>query len=404
MEKSKQNASWTPLLIAYVTFVALGMGGGILNIAWLYIQDTFQVSIDSIGVLLGALTIGHLGSSFLSGRGIQRFGTGTFLLMGTLAATIGVLVFMLAPSWGVLLIAALLGGIGGGITDSGMNTYVSAHYSAGRLNWLHAAFGVGTTIGPPIVTLIVITWGQSWRWSYVVVAGVYGLVSVIIFITRQQWRVLQNDEPNMTGQPVTGASVRDTLRVPLVMFGLLLFFFYAGAEAGVGQLTNNLFVEGRNIPQETATFWISVYWGSFTIGRIFMGVLADRMSNRTLIRLSMLAGLVGTLLLTLNLPDAGNFVALLITGFGFAALFPILIAETPQRVGLRHAPNAIGFQIGIAGMGIAFLPGLAGVLAASFGLEIIGPYLFGLVVASLIIYEIILRREAVRLAQAAPAD
>jgi fucose permease len=61
----------------------------------------------------------------------------------------------------------------------------------------------------------------------------------------------------------------------------------------------------------------------------------------------------------------------MMVGFGLAPVFPALIALTPLRIGADHAPNAIGFQVGAAGIGAAILPGLAGVLGDRYGLELI---------------------------------
>ena len=65
-----------------------------------------------------------------------------------------------------------------------------------------------------------------------------------------------------------------------------------------------------------------------------------------------------------------------------AAIFPILIAQTPQRVGRAHAANAIGFQVGFAGLGASILPGLFGLATEPFGLEAIG---YGLVINAVVL-------------------
>lgn len=72
---------------------------------------------------------------------------------------------------------------------------------------------------------------------------------------------------------------------------------------------------------------------------------------------------------SLGLPDGLLGVALV--GFAIAPVFPGLISGTGERVTPRHAANTIGMQIGAAGLGVATLPGLVGVLAQQTSLEMI---------------------------------
>jgi fucose permease len=86
-----------------------------------------------------------------------------------------------------------------------------------------------------------------------------------------------------------------------------------------------------------------------------------------------------------------SLISIVLLGFSLAAIFPTLTSDTPQRVGVRHAPNAIGYQMSAASIGIAVLPGLAGVLADATGLEVIVPFLLINSIALLLVYELILR-------------
>ena len=58
----------------------------------------------------------------------------------------------------------------------------------------------------------------------------------------------------------------------------------------------------------------------------------------------------------------------------------------------EHAANVIGFQVGAASLGIALVPGFAGVLAESRSLEIIAPFLVVASVTMLLLHEAIVSR------------
>ena len=75
-----------------------------------------------------------------------------------------------APSWPLVLACGFLAGLAGGAVDAGLNAYGAAHFGARVLNWLHASFGVGTTLGPLIVTAVLSS-GNVWRLAYVIVGS-----------------------------------------------------------------------------------------------------------------------------------------------------------------------------------------------------------------------------------------
>ena len=93
-------------------------------------------------------------------------------------------------------------------------------------------------------------------------------------------------------------------------------------------------------------------------------------------------------MLTINVSDALSFMGLVLIGFALAPIFPLLITATPKRLG-KHATNAIGLQIGAAGLSLAILPALAGVLATAINLEIIGPYLIVATLLAFISFQIL---------------
>ena len=355
--------------IAVSIFVALGISGGLLNIAWTYMQVTFGVKVSAIGVLLVCATTGSLIAAFGSGAVIGRFGIGQVALGGALLMSAGLLGVALAPAWAALVAITFVLYMGRGTLDAGMNNFVSANYDSAAMNWLHASWGVGLTVAPGVATFIIVTLDQSWRVGYAMMAGVALLLAAIVASTRRQW-----DAPNPAardgGLPsLRPAAMRETLRQPVALWSIALFFVYGGIELGAGQLVNTLLVESRGVAQEIASLWLSFYWGSFTVGRILIGILALRLNDRAILRVSTIVPIVGTSLLVVRGVEVLNLIGLILIGLGLAAIFPILIAQTPGRIGRAHTANAIGFQVGFASLGAAILPGLYGLATDFFGLE-----------------------------------
>jgi hypothetical protein len=64
-----------------------------------------------------------------------------------------------------------------------------------------------------------------------------------------------------------------------------------------------------------------------------------------------------------------------LTGLGLSPVFPLLMQDTPGRLGASYAPAAIGFQLASATVGAAVVPGGLGLLVAWSGLGVIPPVL-----------------------------
>jgi fucose permease len=307
---------------------------------------------------------------------------GRLFVVGGLLLALGLSGYIFGSSWYMLIGAAFVAGMGSGTIDAALNAYIAAHHSARIMNWLHAFFGIGITIIPLVETEAVKA--GVWRNGYAVVVATALLITVCFAFATNRWRIIAP----VSGTSRRGVSVRDTLRLPQAWLGILLMGVYAGMEAAPGQWAFPLFTEGRGMDTETAGFWVSIYWGSFTVGRMLFGIYMPRLSNATLVRLCIIGTGIGGVLLWWNPSTLVGLVGLVLFGFFQAPLFPILISETPKHVGMAHAQNTIGFQVAGAGLGIAVLPGLIGVFASGLGLEVVSPALLVLVVLLFVLHEV----------------
>jgi len=136
----------------------------------------------------------------------------------------------------------------------------------------------------------------------------------------------------------------------------------------------------------------ATYWGSIFAGRLAFGAVAHHVSPARLLRLGMAGAPLAALVVCLTRTGAGAFAGLFALGLLLAPIFPLLIAETPARVGERHAAHAIGFQISAATLGAGVLPAAAGLLARRAGLESLGPFLLAAALLLLLLHERARRR------------
>jgi fucose permease len=363
------------LMIAFLAFIAIAMPAGILTIAFTYMQGTFGLRLSDVAAILTVGVVGRLLGTFSSGALITRFGLSWSVIGSALVGVVGLLLFTIGPVWEMILLAAALAYVGEGVIDAAMNTFVSTHYGPGPMNWLHASYGIGLTLGPFLVTVLVVSGGMSWRVVYVVPLVLHLLLVFLVLMTRRAWYLDTTGGAERQGHPGTvRPSLIETLRVPGILLVIAFFFAYGALEVGIGQLANPFLIEVRAIPETSAAAAVTAYWLAFTIGRILAGVIVRYVHPRILMIGCMIGIIVGATMLALDLPLGRSDLALIVLGLALAPIFATQIAQTPQRLGAVHAPNAIGILIGSAGLGIAVLPGLASALADQIGTFIIAGY------------------------------
>lgn len=392
------------VLLAFVAFIALGLPDGLLGVGWPSIRAGFDLPLDAIGLFLIALVAGYMTSSFFTGVLLSRLGVGRLLAASCLLTGAALIGYTLVPQWWMMVLLGVFAGLGAGAIDAGLNTYVAAHFGEGLMQWLHASWGIGVTIGPLLMTLGLTTL-NSWRFGYQVV-GVFQIVLAASFVltlamwTQHQNRALSDGEPE---QRLTDykTPMAETLRQPQVWLSVLLFFLYVGAETSLGTWTYTLLTESRGVDQTLAGFFAGSYWFTFTIGRIVAGTIAARMGVNRLVLAGLVGALLGTALLLWNPSEIANVVAVAVIGLSIAPIFPALMSGTRTRVGDHHAANTIGMQMTATGFGTAVIPSLMGVLAQRISLEVIPVFLLA-VYGSLLGFYLLATRRPPR-AQASPA-
>jgi fucose permease len=372
LQKVKAYPKIGLILLAYIAFISLGMPDGLLGVAWPSIRSSFSIPLDAIGMLLTAAMAGYMTSSFLSGPVVTRMGVGRVLAASCAMTGLALFGYTIVPAWWMMVLLGVVAGLGAGAIDAGLNTYVAAHFSEGLMQWLHASWGIGITLGPIIMT-IGLTASDSWHTGYRVVGGFQLILAACFVLTLGMWnhseKSVESDAPKRLTDYKT--PLGETLRQPQVWLSIFLFFMYVGAEASLGTWTYTLLTESRGIDPTAAGFWAGSYWATFTIGRVVAGLFAKRAGVHLLVTGGLAGALLGTVMLVWNPSQAINLLAVALIGFSIAPIFPAMMSGTSQRVGAHFAANTIGMQMAATGMGTALIPSLMGVFARQISLEVI---------------------------------
>jgi fucose permease len=397
------------LAIAYVGFVSLGLPDPVAGVAWPSVRETFGLEQAQFGWVFIALGCGYCTSGFFGGRLTHALGLGRLLWVSSALVAGAMIGSGLAGGWWVIVVSGAVWGLGSGGIDAGLNAYASRHFSARHMNWLHACYSIGATIGPWLMTLAIVTAG-SWRAGYGIVGGLLAAMAGVFLVTRERWNDGASDANGARdGSAGSSAAVADAteaknvttavaagvvLREPLVWLQCLLFFLYVGLEFSVGQWCFTLLTESREVPRDWAGTITGGYYAAIGVGRVLAGAVAHRLGLDRLIRIAMGTAIVGAALYAWGEPSGVGVVGVIIVGLGLAPIFPSLMTRTGERLGPAHAMHAVGFQVSAGMLGAAVMPSVAGVIAEAWGLESVALFAVVQAVMLMLTHELLLRAPA----------
>ncbi len=250
--------------------------------------------------------------SMRSGDPINRIGYKNGVIIGLLTAAAGCALFYpaaLSISYPLFLLALFIIGLGLAMLQIAANPYVTIlgpeHTASSRLNLSQAFNSFGTTIGPIIGGFLVFTYftsknahgADSVKIPYLGFAGAFILLALF-------FKFAHVPSFTNTEQLSRGAGA---LKYPHTALGMLAIFMYVGGEVSVGSAIVN-FLGTKNlgaIPRETASSYLSFYWGGLMIGR-FMGAFALSDIRKSLKHLLVVCVPVAAFVVILILPAIGQ--------------------------------------------------------------------------------------------------
>ena len=388
-------------LLSLGTFVVLGLPDGMLGTAWPAMRHSFGEPVGALGLILLINTIGSVVVAAFVGRMIVRMGTSAVLSVAGACAALGGIGYAVAPGlWLVLSVGPLMGAAAG-MMDGGLNTAVALTGRPRLLNLLHGFYGVGTAIGPLVVTGAIIA--GSWRPAYLVLAALDVVVACCWIAygrgvpapaatasaenASAEKAVTATDGPsraNGSGEAARSAAEWSRRRVIAVLtLGLIVFFTYTGLEVSAG-VWETSYVRGQlGLSASAAGLAAFGYWGALTAVRIGLALPAKPVPPRTVIRSGLLLAIAATGLIWWQPGPVTVVLAFAVLGAALAGVFPALIAVTPQRIGEERARHAIAWQVGAAAAGGSAISAVIGLLIDRTSLAALGP---ALVVLALLLF------------------
>lgn len=331
------------LLVIYVSFISLGLPDSLFGVSWPVVHEELAIAESFASLYTVIIGICTGGVSFVAGKVVRKFGTGKVTFFSTLVTAIGLLGISISSNIVVMMIFSIILGYGAGAIDTGLNSYVSVHYKAKHLNWLHCFWGMGVAISPMIMSAFLGAGEGQWRNGYRVVALLQLTIALLVLATLPKWNAATKQAEQENAK--SDMTMAQLLRLKGLPTSILSLGLYCGAEYVQGTWGATYAVNVFGIAPEIAAKWVSLYYVGIMLGRIIIGFAPERIGDDLRIRGGIVIALLGIVFMALPLGEI-SLSGLLLIGVGFGPVFPAVIHSVPRRFGAAYSADLTGYHMG----------------------------------------------------------
>jgi FSR family fosmidomycin resistance protein-like MFS transporter len=334
------------------------------------LKSSYGLSFSQVGLITLAFQCTASMLQPLVGLYTDRHPQPYSLTAGISFTLVGLLVMSRASTYPIILLAAMLIGMGSSIFHPEASR-VARMAAGGRYGLAQSLFQVGGNIGsasgPLLAAFVVVPHGQS----SIAWFSAAALIAIVVLLVIGGWYT-RNPAPARSGRRTPAAAVvsatapsqytlprRKVIQAVVILVALL--FSKNVYSASLGSYYTFYLIDKFHLPVDVAQFYLFAFLAGIVLGTLAGGAVGDRVGRIPVMWFSIL----GALPFALILPYANLFwtgvLAVLIAMIMASAFSAILVYAQellPGRVGLA-AGMFYGFSFGLGGLGAAALGKLA---------------------------------------------
>ena len=340
------------LFLFGITFLTLG---SILPL----LAARFEAKGFNNGLIVSVLPIGVMIGSVIFGPFVDRYGYKLLLIVSILISAFTLQGIAFTQSLIFLYTCIFLVGFSGGIINGATNALVadiSDKDKGASLSLLGVSYGVGAFGMPFLLGLL------SKHYPYTSILSGVGFFMVLpalyfVFISFPAPK-------QVNGFPLKeGFSL---LKQPVLILNALFLFFQSGVEALSNNWTTTYLREKLQVSNEDALYALSFSVLGLSVSRLVLGSLLKKLSSLTILATSLVLVIAGNLLLMNSISYTMAFSAVIVTGLGLAAGFPVILGYVGQLY-RELSGTAFSISLVIALIGNTLLNYLFGYISRQYG-------------------------------------
>jgi len=361
------------LRLCYSAQMGLAIGVNLPPVFLTTFSETFGgpqgLSEEELGripaVLFTALGVGILAG----GAWADRWGGKPFAALGLLFTCLGLLVLGGSQSYGMLLGAISLMGLGAGVLDTVLSPMVAALRPLRKvhaLNWLHSFYCTGAVL-TVLIGALALRFHVSWRLVAVLIA-LYPILVMAGFLRAERFPLVHGEadpEP-----------FRFLVAHPAFLAALLGICLGGATEVTMAQWLPAYAELGLGFAKSTGGFALAAFSVAMVVGRLLVARFGDRVGPIPLMILCCAASAVLYLLGCFASDPALALLACTAVGFTSSCLWPTMLSVAANRFPFGGA-SMFALLAASGNMGCILAPWAVGLVAERSRLD------YGLATAAL---------------------
>jgi len=359
-----------PLALLTALFFMWGLITSLNDILVPHLKSLFELSYVQASLVQFSFFVAYFVMSYPAGKVVSKFGYKAGIIMGLIVAAAGCVLFYPSASlrsYPLFLLSLFILASGLTLLQVAANPYVnslgSAETAASRLNLTQAFNSLGTTIGPVlggmfILSATVLTADQighlpagevqhyfasesaSVQMPYLVLTALLVLIAVVIQCSKLPVIADEKEQDN--------SQDKSLWKQKHLVLGVMGIFAYVGAEVSIGSYLISLLERPdiASLSAVDASQKLSLYWGGAMVGRFIGSVLMTRIKANRLLAFN---ATIVVLLIASAIFMRGTFSmwAILSVGLFNSIMFPTIFSLALNRLG-----GLTGRASGVLCMGI----------------------------------------------------
>ena len=388
---------WLGCLSYLVIGVAHVVGGSILE----QLMDHYGLTYKDGGQWIMNQFLGFLVGVLLAPSIAARTGKRGAVLLAVGLLTLSEAAYSLLLPWGWMLAIGPLAGFGFGMTEAVVGALIidmAKNGKAAAMSRLETFFGVGALLIPIAAAYLI---QQSvWQISFPILAAMAGITFVLWLtmsfgelddhlglISRaaaEQGKSNDSADSFAARSEATAFFGYPRKALPFLLLSALFFMIYVGMEMSFSNYLPSILIIRSSVEESSAAAVLSLFWGTMVLGRLFAGVLADRMGYSRYLFIATAGASVVFVLMAVMGQLSWILALVALSGLFFSGIFGIALVYANELIpGMTERTTSL--LVACGGLGGAVFPRVTGWFMDQYNVQSTLWYISVLVVLMLLL-------------------
>ncbi|GGA09059.1 putative glucose/mannose:H+ symporter GlcP [Paenibacillus marchantiophytorum] len=312
-----------------------------------YSDGGFLVFLQFGGFLLGVLSMPAMA------RRISRRTTITTAFGLLFLAMVSI---VLLPPWPLAVSLTFIAGVAFGLVEASISTFVlmaAKDNQATAFSKLEVAFGLGALIMPLISSILIAN--DLWKYGFMLL-GISALATGIIWskLSLGEHDELLAHKADRTKSANKPPALMKSSLTFLILF-MFVFFLYVGMENTIVNFLPSIFIDQLHASSSVASLAVTAYWLAMVFGRVFAGIIAEKLTYFRYLLFSFAASVVTLLLWMFSSELWSSFAIVLLLGLFMSGMYAVALIYANQLLPGR-TEQITSTLIAAGGLGGSILP------------------------------------------------